>query len=220
MTSYKQWLYHLCLFLLLFALSGLVACQPKTEDSSSVVADIPAAEDQEPMGEESSLLDTIPETARITTRQGQPRARAYWAVWNSCAPNNRAEQAAANGGRAAGWFLLDDLIANPGIQLGEHPVSTCAEGVALLQADKTGEELDDRVTGLAGALFAAELNLNAGAETCTIIEEVVVAAHILLTEIGFDGREVERSVISTEIDDAMPQITQLLELYNRGELCR
>lgn len=39
-------------------------------------------------------------------------------VWNSCAEGNKADVAAANGGRAAGWIILDDLLADPGIQLG------------------------------------------------------------------------------------------------------
>jgi hypothetical protein len=128
--------------------------------------------------------------------------------------------AAANGGRAAGWILLDDLIADPGIQLGDHPVTTCQEGFYLLQRrSSAGKETGEPVYALAAALLAAELNLGAGAETCPIAEEAVVGGHLVLSDIGFDGTG-EYTATSGEIAKAIPRLVELLVGYNRGELCR
>lgn len=163
----------------------------------------------------------VPDEARVATRRGDPRPAAYWALWNTCAPENRADVAAANGGRAAGWILLDDLIADPGIQLGDRPVTTCEEGLALLQGRTTaGEGTDDPIYGLVAALLSAELNLNTGAETCPIAEEAVLGGHLVLANVGFDGTGDHAAATSGEIADAIPRLLELLMAYNRGELCR
>ena len=57
-----------------------------------------------------------------------PRTAGYWLVWNACAEDNQADVARANGGREAGWLILDDLLAHPGILLGELAVETCERG--------------------------------------------------------------------------------------------
>jgi hypothetical protein len=56
---------------------------------------------------------------------GEPRTAGYWLARNSCAEDNRADVAAANGGREAGWIILDDLLQDPGILLGGLSVETC-----------------------------------------------------------------------------------------------
>jgi len=163
----------------------------------------------------------IPAEARQPTRSGDPRPPAYWAVWNSCATENRAAEAAANGGSQAGWFLVDDVIADPGIQLGDFPITSCAESLSLLE--RTGKEddfTDDPVNLLAGELLAAELNLNVGAESCPIAEEVVVGGHIILSEAAFGGRDNYVKDKFAELAEASSRIIQLLIAYNRGELCR
>jgi len=161
-----------------------------------------------------------PVEARIATRPGDPRPAAYWALWNTCAPENKAEVAKANGGRAAGWFLMDDLLTNPGIQLGNYPVTTCEEGLALLQGRTiAGAETGDPVYKLSSALLAAELNLNAGAETCPIAEEAVLGGHLVLSQVGFDGSGEYAVGTSSEIESAIPRLVELLLGYNRGELC-
>lgn len=163
----------------------------------------------------------LPEAGRVATGQGGPRSAVYWALWNSCAPENRADVAAANGGRAAGWILLDDLIADPGIQLGNHPVTTCQEGLYLLQGrTAAGEETGEPIYALAAALLAAELNLNVGAETCPIAEEAVVGGHLVLSAAGFDGLGEYAGSTTTEMANAIPRLVELLQGYNRGQLCR
>jgi hypothetical protein len=166
-------------------------------------------------------LSDVPDEARVATRQGDPRTAAYWAVWNTCAPENRADVAAANGGRAAGWILVDDLIADPGIQLGDYPVTTCEEGLALLQGqDARGDDTNDPIYPLAAGLLAAELNLNAGAETCSIAEEAVLGSHLVLADAGFDGSGEYTAATTGEVAEAIPRLVGLLAAYNSGELCR
>jgi hypothetical protein len=127
--------------------------------------------------------------------------------------------AAANGGREAGWVLVDDILADPGIGLGDHLLTTCEESVALLEGRTgSGEETADPVYPLAAQLLAAELNLNVGAETCPIAEEAVLGAHIVLSSAGFDG--VSASVLDAEAGGALPDLIDLLTAYNTGDLCR
>ena len=162
----------------------------------------------------------LPEEARRATRMGDPRPPAYWAVWNTCAPDNRAETAQANGGRAAGWFLMDDLISDPGIQLGDYPVITCEAGLSVLKgSNASGNEASTGILNLAAALLAAELNLNVGTESCPIAEEAVIGGHLVLAEVGFDGSDVKTG-IPDEVAIAVPRLLHLLNGYNAGQLCR
>ena len=116
---------------------------------------------------------------------------------------------------------MDDLLADPGIQLGDYPVTTCEEGLALLQGrNAAGEDTSDPIYGLAAGLLAAELNLNAGAETCPIAEEAVLGGHLVLADAGFDGTGEYAAATSGEIADAIPRLVELLVAYNSGELCR
>jgi hypothetical protein len=52
---------------------------------------------------------------------------------------------------------MDDLLPDPCIRLGDHRVTSCEEGVALLEATAAADD------GLTAALLTAQLNLNAGA---------------------------------------------------------
>lgn len=161
----------------------------------------------------------LPPEARASNGGGDPRPPAYWAVWNSCAADNRAEEAAANGGRAAGWVLIDDLLTDPGLQLGDHLLTSCEESVALLNSRlATGDDTSDPAYALSAQLLAAELNLNVGAETCPAAEESVIGAHLVLASARFDG--VSTTPLDAEAGGALPQIIDLLTAYNSGELCR
>lgn len=203
----------------------LAACAPSAGNTSvSTVTVLPLFSNPQlaatPVDSKDAFSD-LPAEARASTRQGDPRPPAYWAVWNTCAEENRAALAAENGGRAAGWFLMDDLLEDPGIQLGNYKVMTCKEGLSLLQGNTTaGEATDDPLYALASLLFAAELNLNVGAETCPIAEEAVVGGHLVLSEAGFIGQGEYAESITEEIATAIPRLVELLTGYNRGELCR
>jgi hypothetical protein len=115
--------------------------------------------------------------------------------------------------------LVDDVLADPGLQLGDHRLTTCEESVALLQGrTTTGDDTSDPAYALAAQLLAAELNLNIGAETCPAAEESVIGAHLVLASSGFDG--VSTSPLDAEAGGALPKLIDLLTAYNSGELCR
>jgi hypothetical protein len=153
---------------------------------------------------------------------GEPRSAGYWLLWNACAPDNKADVAAANGGREAGWIILDDLLADPGILVGPLAVDTCEQGVSLLRAqDATDQETpDDDAYALAAQLLAAQLNLAAGAESCTAVEETVQAGHILLLSLAFDGTGTYLGPEGAADDREVALfLTDQLRAYNAGSLC-
>jgi hypothetical protein len=199
--------------LLLAILTVIVACGGDDDDSTLVVPtlDLTAAD-----------LDatSVPDIAYESDGGTLPRTYAYWAEWNSCAPDNRAAEAAANGGREAGWFLVDDFLADPGIQLGDHLLVSCEESLGLLFAADPAHPDPVPVPALAGQLLTAELNLATDAETCPIAEEAVLGSHIVLADLGFNGSSATNLNASDEITDAVPELTDLLIDYNSGQLCR
>jgi hypothetical protein len=195
------------LLALVAALLLLTACASSTNPTST------------PTPPDDPFSD-LPAEARVARGAGQPRPAGYWALWNSCAPENRADVAAANGGREAGWILVDDLLADPGIQLGNYPVPACPQALALLQGrTAAGEESGDPVYGLAAALLAAELNMRAGSEICPIADEAALGGHLVLASVDFDGRGEYGAALSDETANAIPRLVELLEGYNRGDLC-
>ncbi|MDF1597979.1 MAG: hypothetical protein P1T08_18035 [Acidimicrobiia bacterium] len=100
--------------LLLLSVVALVGCSggdPQTtaqlEPQDEVITTLAATSDI------PVIISELPPVARASDDGGEPRSAAYWALWNTCAPDNRSELAAANGGREAGWVLVDDLLADP-----------------------------------------------------------------------------------------------------------
>lgn len=209
-----------CIFPLLAVVTVLASCATASDEprsSADQAASSPVTADMADATGIDGHLDLPPE-ARVSTGGGDPRPAAYWAVWNSCASDNRAEVAAANGGREAGFVLVDDVLADPGIQLGDHLLTSCEESVALLGGrTAAGDKTTDPIFALAALLLAAELNLNVGAETCPAIEEAVVGAHLVLSSANFDG--VSGSPLDAEAGGALPTLIDLLSAYNTGDLC-
>lgn len=208
-------------FVLLVTALVLASCTGSSDQSSSTTAEVTSTSPTTVATTAAPLDDlaALPPEARASTGGGDPRPPGYWAVWNTCAPDNRAAEAEANGGRAAGWVLVDDVLAEPGIGLGDHLLTSCAESVALLEGRTgAGEETADPAYTLAGQLLAAELNLIVGAETCPVAEEAVVGAHLVLSSANFDG--ISTSLLDAEAGGALPRLVELLTAYNSGELCR
>jgi hypothetical protein len=190
------------LLLLLFALAAACAAEPEPR----LEPPIPAAND-----------------LFASRGGGDPRTAGYWLLWNSCAPDNRAETAAANGGRAAGWIILDDLLQDPGILLGEVSVASCQEGLNLLSGrDLSGRSRKGEAAyELAAQLLVAQLNLAAGASSCPAIDQAVQGGQLLLLSAGWDGsgRYLEQEPASRELETALV-LTGQLDQYNSGLLCR
>lgn len=154
---------------------------------------------------------------------GEPRTTGYWLVWNSCAEGNQAAAAQANGGREAGWIILDDLLADPGVVIGTMTVENCTQGVNLLQGRDTagGDHGNDPAYRMAAQLLAAQLNLAAGAEFCPASDQAVQAGQLLLVAIGFSGSggylgppAANQEVVTADM------LTDQLSNYNSGALCR
>ena len=207
--------------MLLIALLVITSCTSSASDEAGKDnADSSAQLAKPTVTPPADAFSDLRDEARLATRVGDPRPPTYWALWNTCAEENRAETAEANGGRAAGWFLMDDLLENPGIQVGELPVASCEVGLAILEdIPGSGDETRTAILNLASALLAAELNLNVGAETCPIAEEALVGSHLVLSEVGFEGSDL-KTEISSEVASAVPRLLELLEGYNSGQLCR
>jgi hypothetical protein len=146
---------------------------------------------------------------------GEPRSSGYWVIWSTCGEGSRAETAAANGGRAAGFILLDDLLQDPGVTLGDHTVATCDDGVAILQGSTS-----DPVAGLARQLLAAKLNVHAGSERCAASEELVATGDALLARFAYDGSDTEPGSLEAGASDSLSRVATLLAYYNAGTLCR
>ena len=167
---------------------------------------------------------STPDAYFLSDGGGEPRTAGYWLLWNSCAPENKAETARANGGRAAGWILLDDLLAYPGINLGTLKIERCAQALELLQGRSlNGEPRDnDLAFSLAAELLTAYFNLEAGAESCLGVVETVLGAHSLLTELGFDGEQALLGPGNPAVEPRAEAELYLyaLQQYNRGDLCR
>lgn len=170
-------------------------------------------------------LQTLDDEDPIYASQGggEPRSSGYWLLWNSCAQDNRSETAATNGGPAAGWFILDDLLELPGILVGELQVETCDQGINLLQrSDLAGvDRSSDAAYHLAAELITAQVNLAIGSEYCPAVDQAVAAGQLLLISQGFDGSGsyLGPPVANQQVETVEILIEQLGE-YNSGELCR
>lgn len=162
------------------------------------------------------------ETFRQSSSGGEPRSPGYWLIWNSCAEGNQSETARTNGGREAGWILMDDLLADPGILVGALPVETCQQGIHLLQAQNlSGIEMkNDSAYTLAAQLLAALLNMATGSEYCPASDQAVSQAQQLLVRAQFDGTGsyLGPPVLNQEVEAAGSLVEKLAQ-YNAGTLC-
>jgi hypothetical protein len=152
---------------------------------------------------------------------GAPRTPGYWKNWNSCTGGNQPQTAANNGGPDEGWYILDDILNDPGIIWGELQILTCEDGVSILdQRDlETGQKRSsDAAYTLAMHLMAAQLNFAAGAETCQEAMDAAAAGEALLVSIGFDGTGKYLRPKDAEYRDAL-DLAWTLDEYNNGLLC-
>jgi uncharacterized repeat protein (TIGR01451 family) len=150
---------------------------------------------------------------------GDPRTIGYWKNWNRCTSGNQAATAQKNGGAAAGFFLIDDLLPQ---LVGDFSVTSCSHAVSLLsKQDKNGKNKgSDAAYELGAQLLAARFNLAAGAETCLQVQQAVLDSQTLLDGINFTG---SNDYLGSKSKD--PKRSQALALaasidrYNNGNLC-
>lgn len=200
-------------FLCLIFLALLIgACAPSTANTYPTLAVVTIM----PISTQGSDLQFK------SSGTGEPRSAGYWLIWNTCAQGNQSETARANGGRAEGWTVMDNLLADPGILVGEVQVGTCQQGENLLQSrNSQGNEMaKDGAYLLAAQLLAAQLNLAAGAEYCPASDQTVSDAQSLLLLLGFDGTQgyLGPPLAVPEAETAKV-LTEQLVSYNAGTLC-
>jgi hypothetical protein len=180
------------------------------------------------VGAGTSYPIEVGENLRITVDNtfpgGEPRTPGYWKNWNTCTGGGQANTAATNGGIDEGWFLLDDILNDPGITWGEFTIATCEDGVSILdQRDlETGQKKSsDAAYTLAMHLLAAQLNFAAGAETCQEALDAALDAETLLVSISFDGTGSylgPKGSTKNAYYDAL-DLAEILDQYNNGLLC-
>jgi hypothetical protein len=159
---------------------------------------------------------------------GEPRTIGFWKNWNTCTGGNQWITAANNGGPEAGWYILDDLLNDPGYTIGTLVLGAgdCENAVRILDKRSINNDkkmANDAAYGLAAQLLAAELNLSAGAETCQAAVDAVNASQALLASIGFDGTGAYLSPKGKggggEIYQLANELASTLDVYNNGNLC-
>ena len=156
---------------------------------------------------------------------GDPRTIGFWKNWNTCTGGNQPTTAASNGGPAAGWFILDDLLNDPGFTIGLlHLDGTdCEDAVSILDKRDIAngkKNASDAAYGLAAQLLAAQLNLSAGAETCQAVVDAVNAGQALLASSNFDGSGTYfKGKTGGALRAQATSLAGILDEYNNGLLC-
>ena len=162
---------------------------------------------------------------------GAPRTIGFWKNWNLCTGGGQAATAAENGGPAAGWFILDDLL-DPGLLVGDlrlgvgsalpSGVSDCVAAVRILDKSDivTAEsKADDPAFNLAAQLLAARLNQAAGVDACVAAVTAVAEGQSLLAgnRVNFDGTGdyLKNGSLARQAND----LATTLDEYNNGRLC-
>ena len=130
--------------------------------------------------------------------------------------------AVKNGGTGAGWYTLDDLLNDPVYTIGLLTLRgvDCQKAVYLLDKSdvSTGRKMaSDGAYNLAAQLLAAQMNLSAGAETCSSVVKAVTDAQNLLTSIKFNGTGSYLKKGAT-YNQAI-SLASTLDKYNNGLLC-
>ena len=164
------------------------------------------------------VLPTCPPETRLSSGGPEPRSPGYWVTWSSCGADSQAAVASANGGRAAGWILLDDLLADPGITLGQATLEGCAIATAVL-AEPPPSQAEPVVRTLARQVLAADLNLASGAETCPAAEATRRLGQAMLTRLDYDPEALFQPPAAGNLDMAA-ELARLLGTYNEGLLCQ
>jgi hypothetical protein len=150
---------------------------------------------------------------------GDPRTIGYWKNWNRCTSGNQANVAQKNGGAAAGFFLVEDLLPQ---LVGDLNVTTCQVAVKVLaKQDRNGKsKSSDAAYELAAQLLAARFNLAAGAKTCASVQQAVLNGQTLLDAINFTGSGDYLGSKSKDVRRGQAlALATTLDRYNNGLIC-
>ena len=146
---------------------------------------------------------------------GEPRTIGYWKNWTTCdGHGNQVATAEKNGGTAAGWYLLDDVLP---LTIDGLTIESCEDGVAIL--NKTSLESDrkcagDPLIGLAAQLLAAKANYAAGAEQCGNVTQAISDADALLSTAGFNGHTCTKGKDAKTYRNEANELAGILDSYN------
>jgi hypothetical protein len=166
---------------------------------------------------------------------GSPRTPGYWKNWNTCTGGNQWLTAAENGGPEAGWFILDDILTDPGIDWVTFKLDggDCLSAQLILDnRDLTGENMaSDPAYNLAKHLLTYHLNLGAGSATCydmniagtdiNSMADIAEESVTLLKCIGFTGygaflKKVPGVKPDAEYVNRALWLANILDEYNNG----
>jgi CSLREA domain-containing protein len=150
---------------------------------------------------------------------GDPRTIGYWKNWNRCTSGNQSATAQKNGGAAAGFFLIEDLLPQ---LVGDFSITSCKQAVKLLsKQDQAGRnKASDAAYELGAQLLAAHFNLAAGAETCLPVQQAVLDGQTLLNQLNFTGSGDYLGSKSKDPRRAQAlAIATKLDRYNNNLLC-
>jgi len=169
-----------------------------------------------------------------------PRSPGYWKNWTLLGKGHQAATAAANGGWANGFWLLEDVLdqaVGGGIRWDDILSDSFPsfwlvpeQAVEILQmrvVSVNGRVGDGKVLAsdparqLARNLLAAQLNLGAGACSTSAVLSAVVAAEALLDKYDVDGKSSTAYPIGKKGSDAAlaRSLSGYLDGYNNGLVC-
>jgi hypothetical protein len=148
---------------------------------------------------------------------GRALTIGYWKNHASCRKSHGGQDPVLD--QILATFPVVSPNSRPGVYFGSLYVDTCAEAVALLdKATLAGKKLAaDPAFNMAAQLMATNLNLRAGAGSCTGVATAVNQAHALLVKYSFNG--LTHGKISAADTAAMNSLATTLDRYNNNLFC-
>ncbi|WP_165963523.1 T9SS type A sorting domain-containing protein [Hymenobacter radiodurans] len=161
-----------------------------------------------------------------TFPQGTARTPGYWKNWSTCTGGKQVQTALKNGGKAAGFYILDDhlphtLWSNPGsTKCTGFTLTDCAAAVKILSTqDATGKQkASDAAYNLAKHLMSYQLNIKSGTAPCASAADAAIKAEALLAKYCFNGTKDYLKAASADRTTAL-SYAKILDAYNNNLAC-
>jgi hypothetical protein len=155
---------------------------------------------------------------------GQARTADYWKSHSACSSGLHDIKAHANGGAAAGFFLLEDTLPRVWDNvLNDYLVvhiNTCEKAVSILSArdcDSGKQYASDAAYRLAKHLFAYGSNKIAGSYSCPAAQTAADDALLLLDQINFTCQGPYKNLMTTVLQQRANALAQTLDRYNNND---